>query len=525
MTTGVCTNLPSQCSKAASKEPVVMPTPDTACPECGSRLQPLRGRGATGGGRRSDRTAMSVVIGAAVVALLALLWLIFGVFGHPARPGETQTASFGGSDYYLRLSGSNTIGDALAPALVQAWLRSKGADNVTEMQRKSDGAPIPERVISARLEGRDIRVEVRAHGSATAFTDMASGTADIGMASRPIKDAEATSLTSFGDMRATSNEHVLGLDGVAVITPTGNAVASLSRADLKRIFSGAATNWSQVGGTDHAIHLYARDDKSGTYDTFKELVLKGAPLGKAKRFEDSVELEAAVAADPDGIGFVGLPYVKATRAVPVSDGPSPPLEPTRFSVKTENYPLSRRLFLYTAADPKIPAVKDFVAFALSAAGQAVVKQAGFVDLDLTQPAAAPAEVAATPCRLSARWTGDADAYCQLRRDAEQLGTSFRFRIGSAELDTRATQDLRRVLDRMEHTPDKTIVLAGFADSSGAYASNCALSRSRAGSVASALRTLGLTQVQTLGFCDELPVRDNGTPEGREQNRRVEIFLK
>ena len=523
MTSGVCTNLPSQCSKAASKEPILMPTPDTTCPECGSRLQPIRGRAA--GPRRSDRTAMAVVIGAAVVALLALLWLLFGVFGHHARPGETQTVAAGGSDYYLRLSGSNTIGDALGPALVQAWLRSRGADDITEMQRKPDGTPIPERVISARLEGRDIRVEVRAHGSATAFTDMAAGLSDIGMASRPIKDAEVTSLAALGDMRATSNEHVLGLDGVAVIVPTGNAVASLSRADLKRIFSGEATNWSQVGGTDHLIHLYARDDKSGTYDTFKELVLKGAPLGHAKRFEDSVELEAAVAADPDGIGFVGLPYVKTTRAVPVSDGPSPPLEPTRFSVKTENYPLSRRLFLYTAADPKNAAVKDFTTFALSAAGQAVVKQAGFVDLDLSQPAAAPAEVAATPCRLSTRWTGDPDAYCQLRRAAEQLGTSFRFRTGSAELDTRATQDLRRVLERMERTPDKTIVLAGFADSSGAYASNCALSRSRADSVASALRTLGLTQIQTQGFCDELPVRDNSTPEGREQNRRVEIFLK
>ncbi len=525
MTSGVCTNLPSQCSKAASKEPILMPTPDTTCPECGSRLQPIRGRASAGGRGGGDRTARNVGIGAALVALLALLWLVFGLFGHHARPGETRTTAAGGGDYYLRLSGSNTIGDALGPALVQAWLRAKGAEDVSVMQRKPDGTPIPERVISARLDGRDIRVEVRAHGSSTAFTDMAAETADIGMASRPIKDAEATSLATLGDMRATSSEHVLGLDGVAVITPTGNAIASLSRADLKRIFSGQAANWSQIGGTDHPIHLYARDDKSGTYDTFKELVLKGAPLGKAERFEDSVELEGAVANDPDGIGFVGLPYVKTTRALPVSDGPSPPLEPTRFSVKTENYPLSRRLFLYTAADPKRPAVKEFVAFALSAAGQAVVRQAGFVDLDLSQPAAAPTEVAATPCRLSARWTGDADAYCQLRKDAEQLGTSFRFRTGSSELDTRATQDLRRVLERMEHTPDKAIVLAGFADSSGAYASNCALSRSRADSVASALRTLGLTQVQTLGFCDELPVRDNGTPEGREQNRRVEIYLK
>lgn len=494
-----------------------MPTPDTVCPECGSRLQAVRG---TGGRRGSDQ--LPLMIGMAVLALLVLLTLAYFAIGRHSTSGRTVAAPAGG--FYLRLSGSNTIGDALAPALVQAWLASKGATDIAMAQRSAGGTPIPERVISARLDGRDIQVEVRAHGSATAFTDMAAGTADIGMASRPIKDAEVQSLAGLGDMRSTANEHVLGLDGVAVITPGGNAVSSLSRADLKRIFSGEATNWSQVGGADRPIHLYARDDKSGTYDTFKELVLKGAPLGQAKRFEDSAELEAAVAADPDGIGFVGLPYVKTTRAIPVSDGPSAALEPTRFSIKTENYPLSRRLFLYTAADPSNPAVKDFVAFALSGAGQAVVKQARFVDLDLTQMVA-PGPQASTPCGLSARWTGDPEAYCKLRQGAEQLGTSFRFRTGSAELDTRATQDLRRVLDRMERTPDKTIVLAGFADSMGAYAGNCALSRSRAESVASALRTLGLSQIQTLGFCDELPVRDNSTSDGREQNRRVEIFIK
>lgn len=526
MTTGVCTNLPSQCSKAASKEPIAMPTPDVTCPECGSRLQPLRGTGPAARGGSGP----AIVGGVALVALLALGWLLFNIFG---RHGASSPASQGGvaaspaksGDYLLRLSGSNTIGDALGPDLLKAWLTSKGATGVRVEQRREGGKPVPERVISARLDGRDVKVEVRAHGSSTAFTDLTAGTADIGMASRPIKPAEAATMTSLGDMRSTSNEHVLGLDGVAVILPTANATAKLSRADLKRIFSGEAKSWSAFGGGDRPIHLYARDDKSGTYDTFKELVLKGAPLAEAKRFEDSADLEAAVAGDPDGVGFVGLPYVKTTRAVAVSDGPSAALEPTRFSIKTENYPLSRRLFLYTAASPANPMVREFVAFALSSAGQAVVKAAHFVDLDLSRTAAAEPQAVKTDCRLSSRWTGGSDAYCKLRNGAEQLGTSFRFRTGSAELDTRATQDLRRVLERMERSSDKGIVLAGFADSSGGYAANCALSRSRAASVAGALKTLGLNAAETLGFCDELPVRDNGTPEGREQNRRVEIFLR
>jgi phosphate transport system substrate-binding protein len=476
MTTfGVCTNLPSQCAKAAAKEQIAM----------------------------------------------ALVWA--GMSG--GKDGASGGSDSGG-DYYLSLSGSNTVGDSLAPELVKAWLADKGADNIREEAQTVDGKTTPEKVIRARLDGKTIKVIVRAHGTATAFVDLKSGAADIGMASRPVKDSEAESLASFGDMRSISNEHVLGLDGVAIVVPTSNKTPSLSRRALRRVFSGEIKNWSEVGGPNRPIHLYARNEGSGTFDTFKELVLRDAPLAKAERFEDNAELEEAVANDPDGVGFVGLPYVKTTRAVAISDGSSSALEPTRFSIKTENYPLSRRLFFYTSADPANAAVKEFIAFALSGKGQAVVRQARFVDLDLTQVVSREEAVAVqSDCRLSSRWRGDPNAYCRLRDGAEQLGTSFRFRVGSAELDTRALQDLRRVLERMEKSPDKTIVLAGFADSSGEYSANCALSLSRSKAIASALGTLGLQVDDTLGFCSELPVRDNGSSDGRNQNRRVEIFVK
>lgn len=78
---------------------------------------------------------------------------------------------------------------------------------------------------------------------------------------------------------------------------------------------------------------------------------------------------------------------------------------------------------------------------------------------------------------------------------------------------------------MEKSPDKAIVLAGLADSSGSYVRNCALSRTRSKSLATALETLGLKVTETMGFCDELPVRDNASLDGRELNRRVELFLR
>jgi phosphate transport system substrate-binding protein len=525
LNTGLCTNLPSQCSKAAAREAIPMPSPDSTCPECGSRLQAVRN-----GGRKPLPLGLLLGGGAAALAAAVVVWLAMSPSAKVAsratvRPATVAAAPQAVAERLLTLAGSNTIGSSLAPELVKAWLGSKHATEMREEEVFKDGVPLPERRVTAMLDGKLVEVDVRAHGSSTAFTDLEAGTTDVGMSSRPIKDAEVTALARLGDMRRPSSEHVLALDGVAVIVPTGNTIAKLSMADLGRIFSGEAKTWSSFGGSSHPIKLYARDDRSGTYDTFKELVLRGAPLAASIRFEDSAELEAAVSRDPDGIGFVGLPYIKTTRPVAVSDGAAAALEPTRFSVKTESYPLSRRLFLYTAANPANPATGDFVGFALSSAGQAVVRSERFVDLDLTGRSQPEPQRQSSACRLSPHWTGDAQAYCHLRDGAEQLGTSFRFRPGSAELDTRATQDLRRVLERMEQSPDKAIVLAGFADSSGSYASNCALSRTRSKSVATALETLGLKVTETVGYCDELPVRDNASLDGRELNRRVELFLR
>jgi phosphate transport system substrate-binding protein len=452
------------------------------------------------------------VLGGAGVAALAAVAVLFFTLGHKPAAGP------GG--YFMRLAGSNTIGSQLGPALVSAWLQSKGATKVSITPRPGQD----EKVVSADLNGQTVKVEVKAHGSATAFEALNAGAADVGMASRSIKPDEVQELKRFGDFKAATNEHVLALDGVAVVVPTSNPIQKISITDLQSLFSGKTTNWSALGGPNLPVKVFARDDKSGTYDTFKELVLRGQKLGPAKRIEDSATLEQSVSSEPGGIGFIGLPYVKTTRALAVSDGPAAPLLPTVFSVKTENYPLSRRLFLYTATTPSNPNVLDFVHFALSPAGQKIVKEQQFVDLDFATGSPLLTPVAAADCRLSDRFPGDKNAYCSLRQNAEQLGTSFRFRFNSTDLDTRAVADLQRVVARMKDNPSKQLVLAGFADSYGPYGANCALANSRAEAVSKRFETEGL-HPQVVGFCSERPVRSNDTLQGRELNRRVEVFLR
>ncbi len=523
MDRGICTNYPSRCSKAADKELIPMPSPFVTCPECGRRPQKVKGGFGPAAGLGGMQVPRNALLAGGALLLVALLIFFGWRYGSPAG----QMVAGGGAEetVLFRLAGSNTIGKSLAPDLVKAWLETKGATEITSEARRVPNKDAPETLIHATLDGRRVMVEVRPHGSSTAFSDLLEGSADIGMSSRAIKPTEVEKLQSLGDMRTQKSEHVLGLDGVAVIVNAENPIGALSTATLRRIFTGQVRDWSEIGGPQGAITLYARDDKSGTFDTFKELVLRGEKMGEARRFEDSAALEAGVAEDRLGIGFVALPYVKTTHALAVNDGASAPLQPTSFSIRTESYPLSRRLYLYIAPEAKNREAQEFISFGLSAVGQAVVRKDQFVDLDIASAPRAAAAQASGPCQLSFKWKGDPQAYCNLRRAAEPLQTSFRFRAGSDTLDTRAIADLRRVLARMEQSPEKQIVLAGFSDDLGDPAGNCALSTSRARRVADALGTLGLNAAEVVGFCSELPVRDNSTPEGREQNRRVEIFVR
>lgn len=102
-------------------------------------------------------------------------------------------------------------------------------------------------------------------------------------------------------MKSRANEHVVALDGLAIVVHKANPVTTLEREKVQRIFSGRITNWSQVGGADLRINLYARDDKSGTFESFKTMVLRDEKISsRAKRFEDSEELSRSVAADESG---------------------------------------------------------------------------------------------------------------------------------------------------------------------------------------------------------------------------------
>ncbi|MBX8477845.1 phosphate ABC transporter substrate-binding/OmpA family protein [Pseudomonas cichorii] len=413
----------------------------------------------------------------------------------------------------LRIQGSNTINAQLGPALVEGLMRQQG---LQALQRLPGTQPNETRVTGAAATGQVVVVEIAAHGSGTGFSALKTGSADIAASSRPIKDQEAQELKALGDLKSPESEQVIAIDGVAVILHPGNPLRQLSTLELARIFSGEVRDWQEVGGTAGAIHLYARDEQSGTYETFKELVLtrNGKNLSRqAKRFESSQQLSDEVSNDRNGIGFIGLPYVRHAKAVAVADGESKAMLPTVSLIATEDYPLSRRLYLYVPPKTNHDWAQALVHFAQSAEGQAIVARTGFV----------AQTVQAMKVQATAQMPED---YQALTRKAERLSVNFRFAQGSARLDNKAQLDLRRVTDYLKSHQklNQQVTLVGFGDAKSDSARATLLSRLRAMAVRRELQKSGVTFHEILGFGDEMPVAGNDADDGRIKNRRVEVWV-
>ena len=246
----------------------------------------------------------------------------------------------------LRIHGSNTVGAKLAPMLIAGLFEAEGFQDISIRPTEVEN----EQRVSARTpQGKAVIATVAAHGTGTGFAGLKNGQGDLAAASRPIKTSERAELAELGDMRSAKAEQVIAIDGLAIVVHPGNPVDSLTTAQLARLFAGEIRNWRELGGQDLPVRLHARDDRSGTYDTFNELVLarQGKSLwSDARRYESNDELSRAVTLDAGAIGFTGLASLGKAKALAIADGDSQPMLPSRALVATEDYPLSRRLFLY-----------------------------------------------------------------------------------------------------------------------------------------------------------------------------------
>ncbi|MGK0441968.1 MAG: phosphate transport system substrate-binding protein [Pseudohongiellaceae bacterium] len=429
---------------------------------------------------------------------------------------HTSAIANNNEHYLFKIAGSNTVGAHLAPACAVDYLTSKGMANV----RIKNTAITNEKIITGiNSKGIEQKIFIAAHGSSTGFKALRDSTADLAISSRPIKDKEVDALAHLGDLRSRKSEHTVAIDGLAILVHPSNPVQQLSVQQVAKIFSGQIENWQELGGLDLPIKLYARDNKSGTWDTFKNLVLakKYRLADKALRFESNDTLSDNVAANPAGIGFTGLASVRQAKLLAISDDNTQPLIPKRLTVATEDYPLSRRLYFY---QPQASIVgqnqwlQGYVDHCLSALGQKIVDKVGFVTQNIiavNQPL----------------YNNAPESYKRLSHKAKRLSVNFRFNIGSSQLDNKAVKDLERVASFLS-TPEnknKNVYLVGFTDANKQQRYDLLIARFRALSVHAKLMSKKVSIFKTLSLGSFMPIASSQNSIAKSKNSRVEIWLE
>ena len=216
--------------------------------------------------------------------------------------------------------------------------------------------------------------DIAAEGSTTGIAAIIDGTAQIGMSSRRAKPAEMSAASSKGvNMKPT----IVAYDGIAVIVNSANSIKSLTKKQVEQVFTGEVTDWSAVGGSGGKISIYTRNTSSGTYSDFKELAMKKRDYaGGSQKMAGNEQIASEVGKNPNGVGYVGLAYTKAggIKVMPI-DGVLPSVQ----SVHAKTYPYARPTFYYTNGEPTGLA-KQFLDFTISAPGQKIVAQVGFVPI-------------------------------------------------------------------------------------------------------------------------------------------------
>lgn len=229
-------------------------------------------------------------------------------------------------------------------------------------------------------KNRGARITVTGGGSGVGISALMEGTTEVAMTSRKMKFDEKMKLQQAGK---STKEVVIAYDALAVVVHPSNTVAYLTREQLEGIFTGKIRNWKEVGGTDLKIVAYARETSSGTYEFFKESVLKNKNyMSGILSMPATGAIIQSVSQTRGAIGYVGLAYLnQEVKPVHVSyDAGRSYVEPSPANAKNKTYPVVRPLFYYYETT-NASAVKPFIDYVLSPEGQQTVKEVGYIPVN------------------------------------------------------------------------------------------------------------------------------------------------
>ena len=250
-------------------------------------------------------------------------------------------------------------------------LKIKGSDTLL---------PLTQKVSETFMKkNSSAKITITGGGSGVGIAAFLDGTTDIAISSRKIKMSEKLKLQEAGK---PYKEVVIANDALSIIVNPKNNVSQLTREQLEGIFTGMIKNWKEVGGNDEIIVAYARESSSGTYEFFKEHVLNNKNYGnRILMMPATGAIVQSTGQTKGAIGYIGLAYMEKTvKGLKVSyDKGKTYVVPSAANAKNKTYPIVRPLYYYYLTKDAAK-VKPFMGYILSAEGQKIVNDAGYIPI-------------------------------------------------------------------------------------------------------------------------------------------------
>jgi phosphate transport system substrate-binding protein len=436
------------------------------------------------------------------------------------------------------ITGSEAIAIGMMPLLMTGFAANLDAD--AEITNTSATETIATLIDDGGFGDEIGSYLISSTSSEDAFQALLDGEAMIGMSSRRITQDEARALRAdgSGSMVSPEQERIIAVDSMVVVTHSSNPVQELTAEQLAGIFSGQIRNWSEVGGTDRPINIISYEPGSANYEYFMSYVFgedrPNVPVSGIAA--DDQAMSNVMFHDVNGIGYLGFAFQRGAQPVKLVNECGIATQPDAFSAKTEEYELSRRMYLYNRADTIDAGGQAFLDYVMSDEADSVIGKSGFIDLGVVRRAQGendPRRVALIDeiARYDIGFEGEImNEMLERMGEYDRLSTTFRFRTGSSNLDERGRLDLERLINYLEEQPAGTkIAVVGFTDDVGPFEANRVLAVERAGEVLREIRAVGGDRIagielETFGFGEVAPSACNISERGRGINRRVEIWI-
>lgn len=253
----------------------------------------------------------------------------------------------------------------------------KGSD--TEVQLVSNLAE------AFSKENPGLAISVTGGGSSVGIAAVLNGEVPLANSSRPLKSEE---IKQFTDRDIDYRTLVVARDGLSIIVNKDNPISQLSLEQIGQIYRGEIKNWSEISTYSGEISLYGRQSTSGTYGFFRDVAVKADYVSTMKNMEGNQAILDGVINDKLAIGYVGVGYVAGEGGQPRNDvkvillggeNNNEAISPLdEEAVRSGKYPLFRPIYQFVSYEPEDnSALRNFLKFEVSQAGQALVKSAGF----------------------------------------------------------------------------------------------------------------------------------------------------